>query len=358
MKAGETLKIMVVAGESGGHVFPAVGFCQELKAASVEPRDITFVTTKNEKTDVFIPEEFSPVRIKVNKSLAGIIKLGILAFSLIGRVHPDVIFGFGGYITVPFIILGSFLGKRTLIHEQNVVPGRANRFLGFFAERIVVSFEKTEAFFKKDKKVFLARYPLRAALKRVDREEALDFFGFRRDLFTLLVMGGSQGARRINEFFLAALKSGNYGDKLQIIHLCGKQDFDATQEAYQRLAVRSKSYAFLNEMHYAYSAADLVIARSGAGSLFEIMSFGLPSILIPYPHAGAHQAENAKFLAEKGGALLLEDAKMSASLFRGLLDIMLEDAMRRKTMGAITASLYASCQNLTLKDLVVPERGH
>jgi UDP-N-acetylglucosamine--N-acetylmuramyl-(pentapeptide) pyrophosphoryl-undecaprenol N-acetylglucosamine transferase len=357
MKAPETLKVMVVAAGSGGHVFPAVGFCQELKAAYGNPKDITFVTTQTESRNRDVPEEFRTIRLKINRSLAGAVKCVVCAFSLIGRIHPDVIFGFGGYMTVPFIVLGSLFGKKTLIHEQNVVPGRANRFFGFFAKKIVISFEKTRVFFKNDKKVFLARYPLRASLKRVDKDAALDFFGFQRDLLTLLVMGGSQGARRINEFFLAALKEGSYGDKLQVIHLCGQQDLDATQKAYQVCAVRHKSYAFLNEMRYAYSAADFVIARSGAGSLFEIMSFGLPSILIPYPYAGAHQVANAKFLAEKGAAILLEDAKMSVSLMRGLLDIMVEDAMRRKTMGALSASLYASSENLTLKDLVACERG-
>ncbi|MBI5873525.1 MAG: UDP-N-acetylglucosamine--N-acetylmuramyl-(pentapeptide) pyrophosphoryl-undecaprenol N-acetylglucosamine transferase [Candidatus Omnitrophica bacterium] len=353
MKPKGISKIMVLAGESGGHVFPAVGFCQGLKHKAALSAEITFVTTRTQRSGAWIPEEFNPVFLKINRTIAGLFKLVIHAFYLMWRIQPDVVFGFGGYVTVPFIILGRLCGKRTLIHEQNVVPGRANRILSIFVDRVAVSFEKSLQYFKKGDKVFLVSYPLRETLKRVERQEALRFLGLDSHLFTLLIIGGSQGARRINESMLEALKGNERPDLIQVIHLCGEQDLDKTSRAYAELSIKHRVHAFLNEMHYAYSAADLVISRSGAGAIFEIMYFGLPSILVPYPYAGAHQVENAKFLAEKGAALLLEESSMSAQMINGLLNIFIDDTMRRKTMSALTVSLYESCQNRKLEELLL-----
>lgn len=353
MKQARPLKILVVAGESGGHIFPAVAFCQELSAGEAARYDITFVSTKVEGSGVSVPQEFGPVYLKVAKSPLGIARLLFHSAALLWQKKPDVVFGFGGYITVPFVVFGCLLGRKTLLHEQNVIPGAANRFLAFFASRIAVSFEKTKKYFKGNKKVFLARYPLRQGMCRLSRQEALDFFGFDNSLFTLLVMGGSQGAKSINDRVISALGSNKNLARLQVVHLCGQKDLAALNQAYARMPVRAKVFAFLDEMHYAYSSADLVISRAGAGSVFEIARFGLPSVLVPYPYAAGHQTENAKFLAGRGAALLLEDQKMSDEMLNGLLDIFLDDAMRRKTMSAIAASLEKESQNLSLKDLVL-----
>lgn len=353
MKQARPLKILIVAGESGGHIFPAVAFCQELSAGEAQRYDITFVSTRVEGAGVAVPREFHPIYLKVDKSPLGIARLLFHTAALLWQKKPDVVFGFGGYITVPFVVFGSLCGRKTLLHEQNVIPGSANRFLAFFASRIAVSFEKTKKYFKGNKKVFLTRYPLRQGMCRAPRQEALDFFGFDYSLFTLLVMGGSQGASSINERVLSALGASKNLSRLQVIHLCGQKDHAALIQAYGRLPVRAKVFAFLDEMHYAYSSADLVICRAGAGSVFEIMRFGLPSVLVPYPYAAGHQTENARFLAERGAALLLEDKKMSDEMLNGLLDIFLDDAMRRKTMSVLARDLEKESQNISLKDLVL-----
>ncbi|HAJ57028.1 MAG TPA: hypothetical protein DCL35_04585 [Candidatus Omnitrophica bacterium] len=353
MKPNSSFKIMVVAGESGGHVFPAVGFCQDLKQKFAEAAHVTFVSTEVKDAGAWVPAEFGPVFLRTNKSIVGLLKLAAGALSLMWRLDPDIVFGFGGYITIPFVILARIFGKRVLIHEQNVVPGRANRFLGLFAHRIAVSFEGSRGYFGDNKRVVLARYPLRRSLTRVERNEALQFLGLDRYLFTVLVMGGSQGASRINDKVIEAFGRNPSLDRMQVIHLCGKRDYEKVSAAYKRLSVKHKVYAFLDDIHYAYSAADLVISRSGAGSVFEIMYFALPSIFIPYPYAGGHQMENARFLARKGASILLEDAKMSPEMINGLLDIFLEDSMRRKTMSALADSMYESTKNIRLEDIIL-----
>jgi UDP-N-acetylglucosamine--N-acetylmuramyl-(pentapeptide) pyrophosphoryl-undecaprenol N-acetylglucosamine transferase len=352
MSGPHKVKVMVVAGESGGHILPAVGFCQEFKERSKDPSILIFVTTGNYAAEGLIPSEFNPVFLKISKSPLGLLKLIFFTFYLILTARPDVVFGFGGYIAVPFVVLARLSGKKTLIHEQNVVPGRANRFLSGWADKIAVSFAATQGYFKKRKNVFLAHYPLRRSLNRADKTEALRFFGFQDGMVTILAMGGSQGAHKINEVFAESLKNIKNLEKIQVIHLTGRTDFSMVQGAYNGLPLKSKVFAFLNEMNYAYSAADLVISRSGAGSVIEIMRFGLPSILIPYPYAGAHQIENARVLAEKGAAILLEEDKATPSVLCGLLDIFIDDRMRRKTMSAIAAALYETSANLKLCDLI------
>lgn len=346
-------KVMVVAGGSGGHIFPALGFCQELFDAHAGSVEIVFVTTKGKKVFEVIPPEFNPVFLPIKKSPLGLLRLAVSSFSYMIKINPQMVIGFGGYITVPFLILAKLFFKKTMIHEQNVVPGRANKFLSVFVDRVAVTFDKTQGYLPSRKnKIFLTRYPLRKSLLSVDRREALNFFGFDDGFFTLLVFGGSQGARRINDLFLEALKINKNLSRLQVIHITGETDFPSVCRAYQVLSVRSKVFAFLKEMNYAYGVADLVIGRSGAGAVTEITRFGLPSILIPYPYASAHQAENAKFLAQEGAGLLLDEARETPSLLDSLLDIFIDDRIRRKTMGRIASSLYARSQNQHLSDLV------
>ena len=346
-------KVMVVAGGSGGHVFPAIGFCQELKETHPDSVDIVFVTMADKKAVEFIPKEFNPIFLRARKSPLGLLKLVFSSFSLVFKTDPQVVFGFGGYMSVPFVILAKLLGKKTIIHEQNVVPGRANRFLSGLVDKIAVSFPGTQNYLKRQKKkIYLSRYPLRQSLKVMDKQEALGFFGFQDGCFTIFVVGGSQGAHRVNEKFLDALKENKNLYRLQIIHVAGSRDFSHVEKVYRALSVRSKVFAFLPEMNYAYSIADLVISRSGAGCIHEIMHFGLPSILIPYPYAGGHQMENAKVLAQRGAAILLAEDKMTPQLVNGLLDIFVDDRIRRKAMSTIAAALYETSKNLNLSDLV------
>jgi UDP-N-acetylglucosamine--N-acetylmuramyl-(pentapeptide) pyrophosphoryl-undecaprenol N-acetylglucosamine transferase len=354
MKSADQVKILVVAGGSGGHVLPAFGLCQELQESHTDQVRVVFVVAGSPGLTEMIPSGEEVLFIKADKSPLGLLKLFFKSLLVLVRKQPDIVVGFGGYICVFFLGLAKLFGKKTYLHEQNVVPGRANRFLSRFVDGIAISFSETKEFLKKHaKKTFLTRYPARRSLQKSSSEEALKFFDFTPGRFTVLVMGGSQGASRINEVFLKALQSNENLESLQVIHLCGLKDFGSVSAAYARLSVKSKIFAFLPEMNYAYSVADLVLGRSGAGSIVEIMRFALPSILVPYPYAGAHQLENARLLAQKGASLLLEDAKMTPCLISGLLDIFLDDPIRRKVMSVQASSLRDASSRLTLSELIL-----
>jgi UDP-N-acetylglucosamine--N-acetylmuramyl-(pentapeptide) pyrophosphoryl-undecaprenol N-acetylglucosamine transferase len=344
-------KMLVVAGGSGGHIFPAIGFCQEMQSKYASSFAVAFLVFSL-KGFSFSGEGLAPVCFKASKTLIGLLRLFWNAFFWVVVKNPSVIVGFGGYATVPFIVCGRILGKKVFIHEQNAVPGRANRFLGFWAMRIGVTFPGTDKFFNAAK-VFLVRYPLRSLLQKVNRSEALKFFDFKDHLFTILVVGGSQGAGKINAVFSEALKINRHVHRMQVIHLCGSRDEDVVSRAYRDLSLRSRPLAFLKEMHFAYTAADLIIGRSGAGCVQEILFFGRPSILIPYPYALGHQKENARVLAEAGAALYFEEDELTAEKLSGLIDIFIDDHMRRKAMSAIASQMAASGAKMTMAELVV-----
>ncbi len=353
MKDKNVSRVMIVAGESGGHVFPALSILESLKEKSAGKAEVIFVTSSPDKAAQWIENKTEAVFLKVGRTPLGLLKLVIKSIYLFLRHRPDIVLGFGGYITIPFIIFARLSGRRTIIHEQNVVPGKANRFLSKFSDGIAVSFETTIKNLKNPKKAFLTAYPLKKGLERIDRKKAAEFFGLDDGLFTLLIMGGSQGSHSINKKIPEALKSNQCRDRIQIIHLCGRGDFSEVSQCYKSLAVKARVYDFLSNIHYAYSASDLVVSRAGAGSIFEIMYFALPSVLIPYPHASAHQKENARFLAEKGASILLDEEKMSPEIINGLLCIFVDDTIRRKAMSAIASVTYESMKSSRLEELVL-----
>ena len=348
-------KIMVVAGGSGGHILPAVAFCEALTETSCPGCAVVFVTSSSKGLEELVSSTVKTYVLSSRRSVWGLCRLLFQAAGLLMKERPGIVVGFGGYLTVPFVSVGRLLGAKVMIHEQNVLPGRANRILGaLVAHRVIISFERSRAYFgKKSRKVFLARYPLRRALQPVARHEALAQLGLREGIFTVLVIGGSQGAHRLNQAFTDAVRLNKDRGRWQIIHCSGAADLDFVRRAYDGLGVKSKVFAFLAQMHYAYSVADLVVARSGAGCVHEMMRFGLPSVLVPYPHAGQHQLENAKVLAEKGAALLLEEKRLTPELLSGLLDLFAEDAFRRRTMASIARSLDEASENMSVAEAVL-----
>jgi UDP-N-acetylglucosamine--N-acetylmuramyl-(pentapeptide) pyrophosphoryl-undecaprenol N-acetylglucosamine transferase len=353
MKSKGKTRLMVVAGGSGGHIFPAIGFCQDFIEKNAQVADVTFVTNATRQIGSVIPGDFKTIFLRTSRTPLGILYLIFVSLARIFSARPDVVFGFGGYFSAPFLVWAKLLGKKTLIHEQNVMPGKANKYLCFWADKIVISFPGSKEHLKPyHKKVFLAQFPLRKSLKKISRQEALQFFDLEDHLFTVLVIGGSQGAQRLNEKLMESLRGNANLDRMQFIHLAGASDKNTVEAVYRDLMVSSKVLSFLADMSPAYSAADLVIGRSGAGCVAEIMRFGLPSVLVPYPYAGGHQAQNARFLAERGAAILLEEEKFTPAILNGLLDILREDVMRRKTMAHIASGLYEASQNLTLCDVM------
>lgn len=336
-------RILAVTGSSGGHIFPAFAFLEELKKKA----DNDFILVMPENSLKLAQDQVKRYNIKyisvsrLKKGLDPKNLLSILNFfkgsfqslGLILKFSPDTVVGFGSMCSIPVIFWAWLFGKKSIIHEQNVVLGRANRFLARFAGRIAVSFEESREGLRnyRDKIVFTGN-PLREDLRTVERNKAAAFFGFDAEKFTILVMGGSSGSRNINLNFMKAVLRLPEKSSLQIIQLSGEKDLSALESGYKDSGLSFRIFPFLEEMSYAYSASDLVICRAGATTISELMHFRLPAILVPYPYAYKHQLYNAKVLTGRKSALMLEDAELCLGSLEETLAGLIRDRSRIKEM--------------------------
>ncbi len=233
--------------------------------------------------------------------------------------RPDVAMGVGGYGTVPPVLAAAAMGVPYALLEQNVRPGKANRFLAAGAARIYVQWPQAKAAFPGcGARVRVTGSPLRSSLRPVPRAEARRRFGLEEGRPTLAVVGGSQGAEALNRGAVEGL-DGTTG-KLQVIHVAGAARAESVRAAYRARGARAVVCDFVNDMEFLYSAADLVLCRAGAMTIAEVAAFGVPAVLVPIGRSsGDHQRENARAAARQGGAMFLEER---ACLAGGLAPIL------------------------------------
>jgi UDP-N-acetylglucosamine--N-acetylmuramyl-(pentapeptide) pyrophosphoryl-undecaprenol N-acetylglucosamine transferase len=364
------MKVLICAAGSGGHIYPALSLAQCLQAT--KNCQIVFLSSKQAliqsiltKTayPVFSVDFSSPFPAKganpfkfFLKNLSFLLKFNIQAikvFFLIKKIKPDAIVGFGGVITIAAIIFARLQGIPTLIHEQNMVPGLANKFISRFASKVALGFKKSKDYFSRDT-VFTGN-PLRADMEKIDRSIACHNLGLETAKFTILVFGGSQGAKFINTSFPQAIvKLGRkLKDNLQIIHISGTKDLTAVNEFYQKQNIAAKVFSYYTNMSMVYSAADLVVGRSGAGTINEVCFFAKPVIFIPYAHAGGHQKVNAEFIQEQGaGCIVLED-ELAIEHLQQDISRLIEKKDILRGMGQKSKALFMPDAETKLADLVL-----
>jgi len=235
---------------------------------------------------------------------------------------PDVLFFTGGYVAAPMAIAGRDLP--IVLYVPDIEPGLALKFLSYFADVITVTAPDSKKYFSHPERIIHTGYPLRSGLLNWSREKAVTHFGLDASLPTLLVTGGSKGARSINRAVVDHLN--DLLEMTQIIHLTGTLDIETVQAAADKLPAEKKSryhvMPYLHEMGAALSAADLVVSRAGASSIGEYPFFGLPAVLTPYPYAWRYQKVNADYLAERNAAVILPD-----ELLQGKLSIVIKDLL-------------------------------
>ena len=335
------MRILLASGSSGGHIFPALALMERLKDSGV---DALMVLPKKDN-GVRVSAEFGRIKyirastldLKFSaKNIKAVYPFLIGAwqgFKVMVEFKPDVVIGFGSLNTLALLFWAWLFRIKTIIHEQNVIPGRANRLLAKFVDRIAISFPQTSEYLAVSaEKIVLTGNPLRKELVKLDRQQALDFFNFRKDKFNILVTGGSQGSHKLNTLCSKAFSDLPDRDNLQLVHISGLQDRVMLDEVYTRAGLRHKVFDFFTDMQYAYSAADLVICRAGATTIAELQRFGLPALLVPYPFAYAHQAANAGVLRAHGSALVIRDEELSVEWIKGIIQGFLDDPLKLKTM--------------------------
>lgn len=327
-------RVLIAAGGTGGHVYPAISIADALREENPAV-DILFVGTKNHMEWHAVPEAgYDIMNVWISglhrrltfKNLLFPVKLSVSlmqSFKIIGKFEPDIVISCGGYVAGPVGWIAFKRGVPLVIQEQNSYPGITNRLLAKNAEIIFTAFEDAEDFFPQEKTV-LTGNPIRSDLTKADRQTAYDAFNFNSDKHTLLVLGGSGGAKAINEAMAENMDSLHNEIGLQIIWQCGKKYYDKYRiEVDPKKLKNLQLKAFIKNMDQAYAVADLVVSRAGALSCSELTLTGKPSILVPSPHvAGDHQTKNARSLVNEGAAELLKDEEIKdtiASLVRELI---------------------------------------
>jgi len=243
--------------------------------------------------------------------------------------------GFGGWVSAPVVLAARVRRIGCVLHEPNVVMGRANRWLARWADRIAVSFRETQDALNGTPAV-MTGLPVRDRIGRSSRAQGAARCGLQPDRPTLLVLGGSQGARALNRLMteMVARCSPEERRSWQLIHLVGPADEAVVRAAYAAHGVRAWVRPFLVEMEAAYAQADVAIARAGASTIAELARCALPAILIPYPHAGAHQRSNARLVEAVGGGVVMEESAATPDRLLGAVRRILADERLRRMMGS------------------------
>jgi UDP-N-acetylglucosamine--N-acetylmuramyl-(pentapeptide) pyrophosphoryl-undecaprenol N-acetylglucosamine transferase len=322
-------RVIIAAGGTGGHFYPGLVLGQELRKRGCE---VTFVCGRDDACKrILAANNFSFFEINFHgfprKPTLKIFSFFYLfskslfsALAMMKSSKPDAVVGMGGYISFP-VALAAYLARvPVVIHEQNVLPGAANRALSFFAAKIAVSFEESGKYFTKSKTIFTGN-PVRPELFSARPSEAYAGFGLSRDKATIFIFGGSQGAVKLNRTILQTIPLlGGLKSGIQFIHVTGKCEGEAewAKNEYEKLGIKAAVFEYLDDMAGAYAIADIIICRSGAMTISELAILRKPAILVPYPHAtGNHQEYNARNLVNKGNAVMILDKDFSPSILSG-----------------------------------------
>ena len=364
-----SLRVAIAAGGTAGHINPALALAEELAARG---HQVEFFGQPKKLESTLVPQAgfpFNPIDVTgFDRSRPWTLVSALwrmrAAQKTIGRhfgsSRPDVAVGFGAYIELPLINWCHAQGIPCVIHEQNSVPGLANKTSAAKVKTVCVSLPVAiDAFRGKvgpDTQIVVTGNPVRQSVIRADRAEGRRSLGIPKDATMLLVFGGSLGARHLNQG-VAALKSKLLSRKdLCVIHSTGKGEYDSVVQELALTpdeAARWRVMPYIDRMGEALAAADLVLSRAGASSVAEIAALAVPSMLVPYPFATAdHQTTNARYLVDAGAAVLLPDEKIDTSEFEDDLLGLVDDPARRQAMRDAARGLAQDKAALALADQV------
>jgi UDP-N-acetylglucosamine--N-acetylmuramyl-(pentapeptide) pyrophosphoryl-undecaprenol N-acetylglucosamine transferase len=337
-----SIKVLISGGGTGGHIYPAIAIANEIRARYPDAKFL-FVGAKDKMEMEKVPQAgyeikglwISGIQRKLTlKNLSFPFKL-ISSLWKAGRIirqfKPDVAIGTGGYASGPTLFMANRRGIPTLIQEQNSYPGITNKFLSKKANVISVAYDNLERFFPSDKMVKTGN-PVRADLLSIHKKEkiteARELYNLKKKRKTILILGGSLGARKINELIAENLPFFKE-QKVQLLWQCGKLYYEQYKQHDEKKHVHV--HAFINRMDLAYAAADIIISRAGASSVSELCIVGKPTIFIPSPNvAEDHQTKNAKAISDKHAAILLRESDLET--FPILFESLIKDEGKQESL--------------------------
>ncbi|NIR28605.1 MAG: undecaprenyldiphospho-muramoylpentapeptide beta-N-acetylglucosaminyltransferase [Gammaproteobacteria bacterium] len=323
-RAQRPLNVLIMAGGTGGHVYPALAVAERFQAQGLH---VHWLGTREGLEARVVPHARIPLHLIRVRGLRGKGALSWLqaparllvalaqSLGVIRRVHPDIVLGMGGFVTGPGGLAAWLMRRPLVIHEQNAIPGLTNRVLGRFARVVMEAFPGS----------FPPRYraqhtgnPVRPAIEALPAPEVR--LAQRSGPLHVLVLGGSQGARVLNEVVPVALRAMPVPEMVRVCHQAGANHLETARAHYAAAGTQAELVAFIENMAEAYAWADLVVCRAGAMTIAELAAAGAASVLVPFPHAvDDHQTHNARFLSEHGAAVLIRQAELTAQRLCGLL---------------------------------------
>ncbi|PIQ83262.1 MAG: undecaprenyldiphospho-muramoylpentapeptide beta-N-acetylglucosaminyltransferase [Candidatus Omnitrophica bacterium CG11_big_fil_rev_8_21_14_0_20_63_9] len=364
------LKVLLVAEGSGGHLIPALQVAKALvrsgariKVWYAQRQPIAALATalSREASDGGV--EIDPIPVPSSRDVWGRLwrcgQLWSKASRCFDTFAPDVVVGFGGWVSAPVVLAARTRRIGCLLHEQNVVLGRTNRWLARWVDQVALSFGETQQQLP-HREAVITGMPVREMIGQSRRAEAAASFGLDPQRLTLLVLGGSQGARAINWLICAALADCASEERQgwQVVHIAGPADEDRMRQAYDASGISAHVAAFVVNMEQAYALADVAVARAGASTVAELTRCGVPAIFIPYPHAGAHQRANAKLVESVGGGICIEESEATSERLLASVRQFLGDARLRQIMGQQLRTLHTTGAAERLRDAIVEIARH
>ncbi|MFA5104347.1 MAG: undecaprenyldiphospho-muramoylpentapeptide beta-N-acetylglucosaminyltransferase [Candidatus Margulisiibacteriota bacterium] len=343
------IKVVFCAGGTGGHIYPAIAVADRLKCGNRLNEIIFFVSGRNVERSVFLEKSFTLKEIssadsnelfslRAGSAILSLVRGYVVSLFELIKDRPDIMVSMGGYSSIPSVLAGYMLRIPILLHEQNALPGKANRFLLKFAKKIALSFERSADYFPRNK-IRITGNPVREEILSAEARQRPD------GKFSLLVMGGSQGSAALNKAVVEMLsmidwQKTNIG---RIVHITGQKV--STNNA----GMEYTSLPYADRIWELLSSCDLVISRAGATAIAEITVRALPSVLIPYPYAAEkHQDINAWVLEEAGAATVLSQDKLSGRTLLDIINSLLESGEKLEHMSLMSGRLSKpdAAQNL------------
>jgi len=341
-------------GGTAGHIYPALAVAEELSAGGRD--EVLFVGTPDGPEARLVPGAGVPFSAlsasgfdrarpwTLVTSSVQIAASAVRAIGLLGRYGPDAVVGFGGYVSIPVGFAAVARGVPLVLHEQNSVPGLANRVLSRWARRVALTYPEASSALRSPERAVVTGNPVRPGVIGATRERGKSQFGAPPDALLLLAFGGSRGARHINSALLALRGPLLSVPGLRVVQVAGPAEAESVRAALAQAGGdgggRWQVLDYVDDMGSGLAAADLVLARAGATSLAEITVLGCPALLVPYPYAtDDHQTRNAASLLAAGAAEVISDADLDTPRFGDTLLRLLSDAEARATMAAASKSL-------------------